>query len=129
MLVFGLNAGDQGRVIRKVASDLADRGFDVDVGPLDMSVQGAARMAVENDVHVVGMITGDDDPIARTSEIKAALDGQGATDAVVVMIGTFSKKEKISALNLGALALISPDNGINDAVDRILRAIGDPEDK
>ena len=55
MLVVKLGQDGHDRGAKVIATAFADIGFDVDIGPLFQTPEEAARQAIENDVHVVGV--------------------------------------------------------------------------
>ena len=72
---MGQDGHDRGQKV--IASAFADLGFDVDIGPLFATPDEAARQAVENDVHVVGVSSLAAGHLTLVPELKAALDKAG----------------------------------------------------
>ena len=70
-----------------IASAFADLGFDVDVGPLFATPAEAARQAVENDVHVIGVSSLAAGHLTLVPEVKAELEKQGRGDIMIVVGG------------------------------------------
>ena len=68
---IGQDGHDRGQKV--IASAFADLGFDVDIGPLFATPDEAARQAVENDVHIVGVSTLAASHLTLVPELKAAL--------------------------------------------------------
>jgi methylmalonyl-CoA mutase len=81
ILVVGFGAENSARAM---AAGFAELGFDVDLAPRAQTPDAAARQAIENDVHVVG-VSGD---AAQVPAVVAALKDQGAEDILVVESGT-----------------------------------------
>src|SRR6202035_4246997 len=72
---IGQDGHDRGQKV--IASAFADLGFDVDIGPLFATPEEAARQAVENDVHIVGVSTLAASHLTLVPALKAELDKQG----------------------------------------------------
>ena len=70
-----------------IASAFADLGFDVDIGPLFATPEEAARQAVENDVHVLGVSSLAAAHLTLVPQLKAALAKQGRDDIMIVVGG------------------------------------------
>ena len=82
---LGQDGHDRGQKV--IASAFADLGFDVDIGPLFATADEAARQAVENDVHVVGVSSLTAGHLTLVPELKAALDKEGRGDIMIVVGG------------------------------------------
>ena len=82
---LGQDGHDRGAKV--IATAFADLGFDVDVGPLFQTPEEAARDAVENDVHVVGVSSQAAGHKTLVPELIAQLQKQGADDVLVVVGG------------------------------------------
>ena len=72
---IGQDGHDRGQKV--IASAFADLGFDVDIGPLFATAEEAARQAVENDVHILGLSSLAAAHLTAVPEVKAALKRQG----------------------------------------------------
>ena len=80
MLVVKLGQDGHDRGMKVIATAFADLGFDVDVGPLFQTPEEAARQAIENDVHVVGVSSQAAGHRTLVPELVEALRAQGAGD-------------------------------------------------
>src|SRR5262249_19558098 len=81
----GQDGHDRGQKV--IASAFADLGFDVDIGPLSAPRAEAARQAIENDVHIVGVSSLAAGHLPLVPELKAALAAQGRDDIMIVVGG------------------------------------------
>jgi methylmalonyl-CoA mutase cobalamin-binding domain/chain len=79
--------------MKVIATAFADLGFDVDVGPLFQTPEEAARQAVENDVHAVGVSTQAGGHKTLVPQLVKALREQGAAEVVVVVGGVIPPKD------------------------------------
>ena len=82
---IGQDGHDRGQKV--IASAFADLGFDVDIGPLFATPAEAARQAVENDVHILGVSSLAAAHLTLVPELKAALVEQGRDDIMIVVGG------------------------------------------
>ena len=86
---IGQDGHDRGQKV--IASAFADLGFDVDIGPLFATPEEAARQAVENDVHIVGVSTLAASHLTLVPELKAALAKEGRDD-IMIVVGASSRR-------------------------------------
>ena len=82
---IGQDGHDRGQKV--IASAFADLGFDVDIGPLFATSAEAARQAIENDVHIVGVSSLAAAHLTAVPELKAELEKQGRGDIMIVIGG------------------------------------------
>src|SRR2546421_11532966 len=82
---IGQDGHDRGQKV--IASAFADVGFDVDIGPLFATAEEAARQAVENDVHILGVSSLAAAHLTAVPELKAALKKQGREDIMIIIGG------------------------------------------
>ncbi len=123
MLVVKLGQDGHDRGAKVIATAFADIGFDVDVGPLFQTPQEAARQAVENDVHVVGVSSQAAGHKTLVPELAAALKQQGADDILVVCGGVIPPQDYEFLRNAGVAAIYGPGTNIPLAASEILRLI------
>ncbi len=123
MLVVKLGQDGHDRGAKVIATAFADIGFDVDVGPLFQTPQEAARQAVENDVHVVGVSSQAAGHKTLVPELVAALKQQGADDILVVCGGVIPPQDYDFLRQAGVAAIYGPGTNIPLAASEILRLI------
>ena len=82
---MGQDGHDRGQKV--IASAFADLGFDVDIGPLFATPDEAARQAVENDVHIVGVSSLAAGHLTLVPDLTAALEKEGRDDIMIVVGG------------------------------------------
>jgi methylmalonyl-CoA mutase len=87
ILVAKLGQDGHDRGAKVIATAFADLGFDVDIGPLFQTPEEAARDAIENDVHVVGVSSQAAGHRTLVPQLVEQLAAQGARDVVVVVGG------------------------------------------
>ena len=88
---IGQDGHDRGQKV--IASAFADLGFDVDIGPLFATPEEAARQAVENDVHIVGVSSLAAGHLTLVPELKAALTAEGRGDIMIVVGGVIPPQD------------------------------------
>jgi methylmalonyl-CoA mutase len=117
----GQDGHDRGAKV--IATAFADMGFDVDVGPLFQTPEEAARQAIENDVHAVGISTLAAGHKTLVPQLVQALRDQGASDVVVVVGGVIPAQDYDFLHAAGAAAVFGPGTVISEAARKVLAAI------
>ncbi|MEQ8247130.1 MAG: methylmalonyl-CoA mutase [Alphaproteobacteria bacterium] len=125
ILVAKLGQDGHDRGAKVIATALADIGFDVDIGPLFATPSEAAKQAVENDVHVIGISSQAAAHKTLVPQLVAALKEEGAGDIVVVVGGIIPPKDYDFLYKAGVGAIFGPGSNIVAAADRILTLLGD----
>jgi len=120
ILIVKLGQDGHDRGAKVVATAYADMGFDVDVGPLFQTPAEAARQAVENDVHVVGMSSLAAGHKTLLPELVAELAALGREDILVVVGGVIPAQDYAFLLENGAAAIFGPGTVIPQAALRML---------
>jgi methylmalonyl-CoA mutase len=123
MLVVKLGQDGHDRGMKVIATAFADLGFDVDIGPLFQMPAEAARQAVENDVHVVGVSTQAGGHCTLVPRLVEALRDEGAGDIVVVVGGVIPPKDYPFLLEHGVARVFGPGTAVPEAVREVLAAI------
>jgi methylmalonyl-CoA mutase len=118
---LGQDGHDRGAKI--VATALADLGFDVDIGALFQTPQEAARQAVENDVHAVGVSTLAAGHRTLVPQLIEALAAQGAPDVVVFVGGVVPQQDYEFLRSAGVAGIFGPGTPIPAAARGVLDAI------
>ncbi len=109
----GQDGHDRGQKV--IASAFADLGFDVDIGPLFSTPEEAARQAVENDVHIVGISSLAAGHLTLVPSLKQALESEGRGDIMVVVGGVVPPQDYEALKAAGAEAIFPPGTVIADA--------------
>jgi len=117
----GQDGHDRGQKV--IASAFADLGFDVDIGPLFATPAEAARQAIENDVHIVGVSSLAAGHLTLVPELKAALDAQGRDDIMIVVGGVVPPQDYDALKAAGAEAIFPPGTVIAEAAEGLLDAL------
>jgi methylmalonyl-CoA mutase len=118
---IGQDGHDRGQKV--IASAFADLGFDVDIGPLFATPAEAARQAVENDVHIVGVSSLAAGHLTLVPELKAALVKEGRGDIMIVVGGVVPPQDYDALKAAGAEAIFPPGTVIAEAADALLAAL------
>jgi len=125
ILVAKLGQDGHDRGAKVIATALADIGFDVDIGPLFATPGEAARQAVENDVHVIGISSQAAAHKTLVPQLIAALRDEGGGNIVVVVGGIIPPKDYDFLFKAGVGAIFGPGSNIVVAADQILALLGD----
>ncbi len=118
---LGQDGHDRGAKV--VATAFADLGFDVDIGPLFQTPEEAARQAVENDVHAIGVSTLAAGHKTLVPQLVKALKDQGAADIVVFVGGVIPAQDYDALRAAGAKGIFGPGTPIPQCAHEVLRAI------
>jgi methylmalonyl-CoA mutase len=117
----GQDGHDRGQKV--IASAFADLGFDVDIGPLFATPEEAARQAVENDVHIVGISSLAAGHLTLVPELKHALEEQGRPDIMIVVGGVIPPQDFAALRENGAAAIFPPGTVIAEAAGSLLEEL------
>jgi len=123
MLVVKLGQDGHDRGMKVIATSFADLGFDVDVGPLFQTPEEAARQAIENDVHVVGVSSQAAGHRTLVPELVKALRAQGAENIAVVVGGIIPPRDYDFLREAGVAAVFGPGTAIPKAARQVLDVI------
>ena len=123
LMIAKLGQDGHDRGAKVVATAFADLGFDVDVGPLFQTPEEAARQAVENDVHAIGVSTLAAGHKTLVPALVAALNALGANDIVVFVGGVIPAQDYAELTAAGAAAIFGPGTPIPDSARAVLAAI------
>ncbi|MGI9387717.1 MAG: methylmalonyl-CoA mutase, partial [Methyloligellaceae bacterium] len=123
MLVAKMGQDGHDRGAKVIATAFADLGFDVDIGPLFQTPEEAARQAVENDVHVVGVSSQAAGHRTLVPALIDALKAQGAGDVVVICGGVIPPQDYDMLKAAGVHAIYGPGTNIPSAAREILGLI------
>ena len=115
---IGQDGHDRGQKV--IASAFADLGFDVDIGALFATPAEAARQAVENDVHILGVSSLAAAHLTLVPELKAELAKQGRGDIMIVVGGVVPPQDYEALKAAGAEAIFPPGTVIAEAAEALL---------
>jgi methylmalonyl-CoA mutase len=120
---MGQDGHDRGAKV--VATGYADVGFDVDIGPLFQTPQEAAKQAVENDVHILGVSSLAAGHKTLVPQVIEELKKYGRDDIMVIVGGVIPKQDYQYLFDAGAIAVFGPGTKISDAAIKILEILID----
>jgi methylmalonyl-CoA mutase len=115
---IGQDGHDRGQKV--IASAFADLGFDVDIGALFSTPAEAARQAIENDVHIIGVSSLAAGHLTLVPELKAELERQGRPDIMIAVGGVIPPQDYEALTKAGAKAIFGPGTVIADAATDLL---------
>ena len=118
---LGQDGHDRGAKV--VATAFADLGFDIDMGPLFQTPEEAARQAVENDVHAIGVSSLAAGHKTLLPELVRSLKAQGADDIIVFAGGVIPAQDYDFLYQSGAKAIFGPGTRIEDSAKKVLEEI------
>lgn len=120
---MGQDGHDRGAKV--VATGYADVGFDVDIGPLFQTPKEAAKQAVENDVHILGVSSLAAGHKTLVPQVIEELKKHGRDDIMVIVGGVIPKQDYQYLFDAGAVAVFGPGTKISDAAIQILELLVD----
>src|SRR5262249_28442617 len=119
---MGQDGHDRGQKV--IASGFTDLGFDVEIGPLFQTPEEAARQAVENDVHIVGVSSLAAGHLTLVPALREALEDQGCVDIMIVVGGVIPPQDYPALYEAGAKAIFGPGTPIAEAAIDLLKKLG-----
>ncbi|MFB2516888.1 MULTISPECIES: methylmalonyl-CoA mutase [Lysinibacillus] len=123
ILVAKMGQDGHDRGAKVVATGYADLGFDVDISPLFMTPAEAAQMAVENDVHVIGVSSLAAGHKTLVPELIAELEKLGREDIIIIVGGVIPAQDYDFLYNAGAVAIFGPGTVIPVSAQKIIEEI------
>jgi len=123
ILVTKMGQDGHDRGIKVIASGFADLGFDVDISPMFQTPEEAARMAIENDVHVVGASSLAAGHKTLVPQLITALKDQGVEDILVVVGGIIPPGDYDLLRRAGVVGIFGPGTPITDSANQVLNAL------
>jgi methylmalonyl-CoA mutase len=123
ILVTKMGQDGHDRGIKVVATAFADMGFDVDISPMFQTPDEAARMAIENDVHVVGVSSLAAGHKILVPELIESLKKQGGEEILVVAGGIIPPADYEFLYNCGVSKVFGPGTIVTDSANQVLNAL------
>jgi methylmalonyl-CoA mutase len=123
---MGQDGHDRGAKV--VATGYADVGFDVDIGPLFQTPAEAAKQAMENDVHILGVSSLAAGHKTLVPQVIEELKNYGREDIMVIVGGVIPAQDYQYLFDVGAVAVYGPGTKISDAAIEILQILIDSVD-
>ncbi len=118
---MGQDGHDRGAKV--VATGYADLGFDVDIGPLFQTPAEAAKQAVENDVHILGVSSLAAGHKTLVPQVIEELKKYGRQDIMVIVGGVIPQQDYQFLFDAGAVAVFGPGTKISEAAISILQVL------
>jgi methylmalonyl-CoA mutase len=123
MLVVKMGQDGHDRGARVIATAFADLGFEIDLGPMFQTPEEAAREAVENDVHIIGVSSQAAGHKTLVPQLIDALNKAGAGDILVVCGGVIPPQDHDFLFDHGVVAVYGPGTNIPAAAAEIMDII------
>jgi len=122
---MGQDGHDRGAKV--IATSFADLGFDVDIGPLFQTPEEAAKQAVENDVHILGISSLAAGHKSLVPKVIDELKRMGREDIMVIVGGVIPNQDYSFLYDRGVAAVFGPGTVIPEAAQKILHILLDKE--
>ena len=120
VIKMGQDGHDRGAKV--IATAFADLGFDVDIGPLFQTPEEAARAAIENDVHVIGVSSQAAGHKTLVPQLIEELAKQGGSEVLVVVGGVIPAQDYDFLKKAGVAAIYGPGTNIRPPPTRSCRS-------
>ncbi len=120
---MGQDGHDRGQKV--IASAFADLGFDVDIGPLFATPDEAARQAIENDVHIIGVSSLAAGHLTLVPELKKELAKYDRDDIMIVVGGVIPPGDFEALRRAGASAIFPPGTVIAEAAEKLIAELNE----
>jgi methylmalonyl-CoA mutase len=125
LMVAKLGQDGHDRGAKVIATAFADLGFDVDIGPLFQTPEEAARQAIENDVHVVGVSSLAAGHLTLVPQLREELTRLGREDIMIVAGGVIPPQDYDALYKSGATAVFGPGTVVSEAAEKLIRGLAD----
>ncbi|MGD8261159.1 MAG: methylmalonyl-CoA mutase [Desulfobacterales bacterium] len=123
ILVTKMGQDGHDRGIKVIATGFADFGFDVDISPMFQTPEEAAKMAIENDVHVVGASSLTAGHKTLVPQLIEALAKEGGDDILVVVGGVIPPGDYEVLKHAGAVGIFGPGTPVTQSAHEVLNAL------
>ena len=123
ILVTKMGQDGHDRGIKVIATAFADLGFDVDISPMFQTPEEAAKMAVENDVHVVGASSLAAGHKTLIPQLIECLKKEGGDDIKVVVGGVIPPADYEFLYDAGVAGVFGPGTVVTDSANKVLNAL------
>jgi methylmalonyl-CoA mutase len=120
ILVTKMGQDGHDRGIKVIATGFADLGFDVDISPLFQTPEEVAKMAVENDVHIVGVSSQVAAHKTLVPSLLEALESEGGDDILVVVGGIIPPADYDFLYDAGAAGVFGPGTPVTNSANQVL---------
>ena len=125
ILVVKLGQDGHDRGAKVIATAFADMGFDVDIGPLFQTPEEAARDAIENDVHIIGVSSLAAGHKTLVPKVIEELKKYAREDIMVIVGGVIPSQDYQFLFDAGAVAVYGPGTKISEAAIDLLEILID----
>jgi methylmalonyl-CoA mutase len=123
ILVTKMGQDGHDRGIKVIATGFADLGFDVDISPMFQTPEEVARMAIENDVHIVGASSLTAGHKTLVPQLIEALKKEGGDDILVVVGGIIPPGDYPLLYAAGAVGIFGPGTPVTESANLVLNAL------
>jgi len=123
MLVTKMGQDGHDRGIKVVATAYADLGFDVDISPMFQTPEEAAKMAIENDVHLVGVSSLAAGHKTLVPQLIENLKKMGGEEIIVVVGGVIPPVDYDFLYSKGVQGIFGPGTAITESADKVLQLL------
>ena len=120
ILVSSMGKKRHNQDTRRLATIFAETGFDVDIGPLHQTARGTARMAIENDVHIICFLSIENNHKELVMELARALKAEQAENIRILVGGAIPRSDYDFIYSAGVDQILNSVRIDKEAVNRLL---------
>ncbi len=120
ILVSNMGKANHDHDTKSIAAFFAESGFDVDISPLHQTPRGTARMANENDVHVICFLSTENRHKIMITELTKALKAEGAANVKIVIGGSIPRPDYKFLYGAGVDLILSSVPADGAEINKIL---------
>ena len=120
ILVSNMGSKNHDHDTKLLAAFFAESGFDVDISPLHQTPRGTARMAIENDAHVICFVSTDNQHKSLITDMARALKAEHAENLRIVMGGAIPRSDYKFLYGAGVGLILSSLPADKAAIDQLL---------
>ena len=120
ILVSNMDQNSHDHDTKRLATFFAESGFDVDISPLHQTPRGTARMAIENDVHVICFLSAENRHKSLIADLVQMLKAEQAVNVRIVMGGAIPRSDYQYLNNAGVDLILSTMPADETAINRLL---------
>ena len=124
VLVSNMSRKSHGQDTHLLASLLAETGFDVDISPLHQTPRGTARMAIENDVHLICFLCAEDNHKKLVTDLVKVLKAENAENVGIIIGGDIPPSDYDFLYGAGVDHILNSASIDSQAINRLLDLFG-----
>lgn len=124
LLISSMDPKELDEITMKFAKSLAEVGFDIDIGPINSTVEQTARMAIENDAHIICLIHIDHKNLKLLNKLERALKQRDCEEIRVVGLGDIPRADHHRLMSADIKQCLRSGHHFLETVNRLMDKLG-----